>query len=112
MPVSPKNMKLPHCARVVAVLLLGLAAWPDSALSADPVDPNRFEREILVPASHDALQMEVLPNGDIVFAEFWGAVKRWDAKSGMVTTLGQVPTFAKGEVGLLGMAVARDFAQS
>jgi len=75
-------------------------------------DPGRFEKEILVPAGHDAIQMEVLPDGDIVFVEFWGAVKRWDAKSGAVTTLGQVPAHSKGEVGLLGMAVARDFATS
>ncbi len=105
------NMKLTHRPIFVAVLA-GLAAWPHPLLAAEPADPNRFEKEILVPAAHDALQMEVLPNGDIVFGEFWGAVKRWDTKSGVVTTLGQVPTYAKGEVALLGMAVARDFDQT
>src|SRR5882762_646830 len=105
------NLKFLH-RLCFAALLPGLAAWPHPAHAADPVDPNRFEREVLVPAAHDALQMEVLPHGDIVFAEFWGPVKRWDAKSGAVTTLGQVPTYAKGEVGLLGMAVAPDFEQS
>ena len=92
-------------------LLIFLAAT-FSARAAEPYDPARFEKEILVSASRDAIQMEVLPGGDIVFAEFWGAVKRWNAKSGAVTVLGQVPTFAKGEVGLLGMAVARDFAKT
>jgi cytochrome c len=56
--------------------------------------------------------MEVLPGGDVIFAEFWGTIKRWDAKSGGVSILGSVPTYAKGEIGLLGMAVARDFEQS
>lgn len=84
-----------------------------SALNAaEPVDPARFEKEILVPAARDAIQMEVLPGGDVIFAEFWGTVKRWDAKSGGVSILGTVPTYAKGEIGLLGMAVARDFEQS
>jgi cytochrome c len=84
-----------------------------SALNAaEPVDPNRFEKEILVPAARDAIQMEVLPGGDVIFAEFWGTIKRWDAKSGGVSILGTVPTYAKGEIGLLGMAVARDFEQS
>jgi cytochrome c len=92
--------------------LLGIAVLPHSVLAAEQIDPNRFEKEILVPASHDALQMEVLPGGDIVFIEFWGGVKRWDAKSGAVSTLGQVPAYAKGELGLLGLAVARDFEQS
>jgi cytochrome c len=84
-----------------------------SALNAaEPVDPARFEKEILVPAARDAIQMEVLPGGDVIFAEFWGTIKRWDAKSGGVSILGSVPTYAKGEIGLLGMAVARDFEQS
>ena len=80
--------------------------------AAEPVDPNRFEKEILVPAARDAIQMEVLPGGDVIFAEFWGTIKRWDAKSGGVSVLGSVPTLAKGEIGLLGMAVARDFEES
>ncbi|MEQ1832029.1 MAG: PQQ-dependent sugar dehydrogenase [Candidatus Eisenbacteria bacterium] len=97
------------CPTVVA-LCLAIAPW--SASAAERFDPGRFEKEILVPASRDAIQMEVLPGGDIVFAEFWGAVKRWDSKSGEVSALGQVPAHSKGEVGLLGMAVARDFATS
>jgi len=103
------NLRLRPC---FVAALLGLVTLLHSVSAAEPIDPNRFEKEILVPASHDALQMEVLPSGDIVFIEFWGTVKRWDAKSGAVSTLGQVPAYAKGEVGLLGMAVARDFEQS
>lgn len=80
--------------------------------AAELVDQNRFEKEILVPAARDAIQMEVLPGGDIVFAEFHGALKRWSAVSGSVNILGTVPAYAKGEVGLLGLAVARDFEQS
>ncbi len=72
-------------------------------------DPSRFEKEVLVSSSNDALQIEVLPNGDILFIEFRGAVKRWHARSGEVTQLGRIKTHAKGEVGLLGMAVAKDF---
>ena len=118
-PVLPEPLPSPVetasvilCRLRVAAALLCLLPLPPIARAAEPIDPARFEKEILVPASHDAIQMEVLPGGDIVFAEFWGAVKRWDAKSGAVTVLGQVPTFAKGEVGLLGMAVARDFEKS
>jgi len=93
-------------------VLLSLAALSQAVFAAEPVDPNRYEKEILVSSSRDALQMEVLPSGDIVFIEFWGAVKRWDAKTGAVSALGQVPAYAKGEVGLLGLAVARDFEQT
>lgn len=94
-----------------ALLLCGLSLAPPLE-SAETPDPDRYEKEILVPASRDAIQMEVLPGGDLIFAEFRGAVKRRDAGSGSVSDLGTVPTYAKGEVGLLGMAVARDFEQS
>jgi cytochrome c len=82
------------------------------ATAAETYDPRRFEREVLVSQSEDALQFEVLPDGAILFAEFAGAIKRWDPRTRAVVTLGRVPTHAKGEVGLLGMAVAPDFATS
>ena len=75
-------------------------------------DSDRFEREVLVTSSRDAIQFEVLGNGDIVFVEFAGGVKRWDAKSKNVTTLGRVPAYAKGEVGLLGFAVSPDYLKN
>ena len=101
-----------NAARLFAVLL-PVAVLPAALLrSAEPYDPGRFEREILVPSSRDALQFEILPNGDLLFAEFWGTVKLRDAATGSVHTLGKVKTHAKGEVGLLGMAAAPDYLQS
>ena len=93
-------------------ITLLLVVFQTSLFSADSYDPDRFETEVLVPASNDALQLEVLPNGDVVFIEFWGQVKRWHSDSGKVTTLGRIPTHAKGEVGLLGMAVAKNFLKT
>lgn len=94
-------------------LLSLLAAVSVLSLSAaEPFDPARLEKEILVPNCHDALQLECLPDGRILFVEFWGTVKIWDPVSRLVTTLGTVPTHAKGEVGLLGFAAAKDFVQT
>lgn len=78
-------------------------------LCAEPYDPSRFEKEVLVGAANDAIQMEVFPNGDILFVEFWGTVKYWDAETRETSTLGKIPTKAKGEIGMLGMAADRDF---
>ena len=111
-PTSSSKRHLPIRQKLRAITASLLCVAPCVATAVESYDPARFEKEILVAASRDAIQMEVLAGGDIVFGEFWGAVKRWDAKSGAVTVLGQVPTFAKGEVGLLGMAVARDFEKS
>jgi len=95
--------------RIVSLILLFTVGF---CVVAEAYDPGRFEREVLVPGSRDALQLEVLANGDIVFVEFSGAVKRWDAKAKNVITLGRVPTYAKGEVGLLGFAVSPNFLQN
>jgi cytochrome c len=105
-----KRYLIKHRPLLHALLLCLAPALPGTA--AEPADPERFEKEILVPAARDAIQLEVLPGGDIVFAEFQGAVRRRDAKSGAVKLLGTVPAHAKGEVGLLGLAVARDFEKS
>ena len=68
-------------ARIVFIILLFALGFYAAAY-----DPGRFEREVLVPGSRDALQLEVLANGDIVFVEFAGGVKRWDAKTKNVIT--------------------------
>ena len=89
------------------ILLTAIAlVFGAGCASTTNFDSGRLEREVLVPDSRDALQLEVLANGDIVFVEFAGGVKYWNAKSRKVTTLGRVPTYAKGEVGLLGFAVS------
>src|SRR6266446_955475 len=95
-------------SRAAATLLM-LLAVPPRICAAEPIDPNRFEKEVLVATSHDAIQFEVLSDGGILFVEFWGDVKFRDAKTGAVRTLGKVPAYSKGEVGLLGMAAAPDY---
>lgn len=106
------NLKHPVFLRQIVVVLLGSVLLAAPLGAAEPVDPTRYEKEVLVTAARDAIQLEVLPGGDVLFVEYWGGVKRWDAKSGAVSKLGQVPAYAKGEVGLLGLAVARDFERS
>ena len=69
--------------RIVSLILLFTVGF---CVVAEAYDPVRFEREVLVPGSRDALQLEVLANGDIVFVEFAGGVKWWEAKSGTVKT--------------------------
>ena len=106
------NLKHPVFLRQIVVVLLGSVMLAAPLGAAEPVDPTRYEKEVLVTAARDAIQLEVLPGGDVLFVEYWGGVKRWDAKSGAVSKLGHVPAYAKGEVGLLGLAVARDFERS
>jgi cytochrome c len=97
-----------------AFLPLVVAAVTSSTIvrAAESFEPARLEKEILVPGCRDALQLECLPDGRILFVEFWGSVKVWDPSTKRVTTLGTIPTHAAGEVGLLGFAAAKDFVQT
>lgn len=88
--------------------------WPVLlALLAPPaVDPARFEAEVLVPACADPMQLDVLPDGRVVFGERNGAVKLYTPADRRTVTLGTVPVAVFQEVGLLGLAAAPDFART
>jgi cytochrome c len=95
-------------------LLLGLAValLLHSVVSASEIDPDRFEKEVLVANCADPMQLAVLGDGRLLFIERAGAVKLYSPVDGRVATLGQVPVEAYCEVGLLGLAAANDFDQS
>lgn len=82
-----------------------------SALAAD-YDPSRFEKEILVPACHDPMQLEVLADGRVFFIERNGTLKLVEPQTKRVVTLGRREVHVAGEIGLLGLALDRDFATS
>jgi cytochrome c len=75
-------------------------------------DPTRFEKEIIVPACVDPVQCEITEDGRVYFIERAGALKAVEPVSKKVTTLGTVPVEMTWEVGLLGLALDRDFARS
>lgn len=75
-------------------------------------DPDRFEKEVLVPACTDPMQLEVLSDGRVLFIERAGAIKLYSPRDQRVIALGQVPVEMYCEVGLLGFAAAKDFDRS
>jgi cytochrome c len=88
-----------------------LAAFASPAAAAD-LDPERFEKEVLVPACADPMQLDVLADGRVVFIERAGPVKLFDPATKRVTTLGAIPVEVYGEVGLLGLAADPDYART
>lgn len=79
---------------------------------AHPLDESRFEKQVLVPACNDPMQIEVRRDSTVFFIERNGNLRRYDPKINAVITLGQVPVHAKVEVGLLGLALDPDFDKS
>ncbi|MEO6148688.1 MAG: PQQ-dependent sugar dehydrogenase, partial [Mucilaginibacter sp.] len=80
--------------------------------AAQPIDEGRFEKQVLVPACNDPMQIAVRGNGDVYFIERNGNLRLYDVKSKHVKTLGTVPVYNQGEVGMLGFALDNGFDKS
>ncbi len=93
------------------LLVLAFAAGSAPALAA-AYDPLRFEKEIIVPACTDPMQLEVTADGRVFFIERRGTVNVVEPQTRRVTLVGEVPVHMRTEVGLLGLALDRDFARS
>lgn len=100
--MQPRLLLLPA---ILAVAALGLAGP-----TPEPLDPDRFEREILVAACTDPMGIDVLPDGRVLWIERGGNLKVYLPAKREVVKLGTVPTAVFGEVGMLGMAADRGFA--
>ena len=90
-----------------------LAGHSPACLEAAAIpDPARLERQVLAVGLHDPVQMEPLPNGDVLIAEMGGVLKRWRVATGDLMVVGSVPVTVAAELGLIGVAVPNDFQKS
>jgi len=94
------------------ILLLALAAISRGAAVPEDFDAGRFEKELIVPACNDPMQLEVLPDGRVYFIERAGALRMFEPQSRAIVDVGAPPIFFGGEAGLLGLALDRDFART
>jgi cytochrome c len=92
--------------------LVALGTMECRALTGEAFDPQRLEREVLATGLRDAVQIEVLPNGDVLIAEMGGALKRWRAKERDVVEVGHLPVSQSIELGLLGVAASGNFRET
>src|SRR5437879_1842959 len=92
--------------------LLSLAFFlliPFAVRAAEPVDPERFEKEVVVSGLEDGAEMDVLPDGRVLVVERAGGVKMFLPAAKKTVKLGSVETATFGEVGALGITAALDF---
>ncbi len=90
---------------------LSVAVFPALALGETP-DPTRYEREVLVPAAHDPLQLDVAADGRVFFIERRGAIKCWDPSTRTTAEVGHVATRALADSGALALALSPDFLKN
>lgn len=93
-------------------LPFALAMLPAALMWAENFDPARVEREVLATGLNDAVQIEALPDGDVLIAEQRGTLLRWSAATRNLVRAGGVSVASGPELGLIGVAAAGDFAKS
>ncbi|MEQ8714251.1 MAG: ThuA domain-containing protein [Cyclobacteriaceae bacterium] len=72
--------------------------------------PERFTKVVLGSDFEEPMEMDLLPNGDILFIQRKGQIKRYDHTSGEIDLITTFPVHTVHEDGLLGLAVDPDFA--
>ncbi len=75
-------------------------------------EADRFERDMLADSLNEPTELELLGNGNILFAERKGAVKLYNAAGDSVQTIAQLDVHTEFEDGLMGLALDPDFEQN
>lgn len=85
--------------------------FPEYAFAVTPEvpDQSRFTRQVLIEGMDEPMQMQVLPNHDVLIVERRGAVKLYDAGDHEVRVIARLDVFSGIEDGLLGVALDPDF---
>ena len=106
----PTNSRFSLCGALWLVVSICGSIAP--GLSAETLDPDRWERELIVPACTDPMAMEVLSDGRLLIAEKSGALKLYEPNSGSVFTVARLPVNTDWETGLIGLCADPKFDEN
>lgn len=75
-------------------------------------EPSRFEKVVLDYFLDEPMELELLPDGRILFNQRHGRINIYDPASGTTSVLTEVEVYSQQEDGLLGMALDPDYANN
>ncbi len=75
-------------------------------------EENRFQKVVLDFNLNEPMELEVLPNEDVIFIERHGDIKLFKQGSDKAKLVTSLPVFSKLEDGLLGLAIDPDFSKN
>jgi len=81
-------------------------------LSTVAPEENRFSKVVLDDNLFEPMELEILPNGKIIFIERPGNVRIYDPAADSSRIVARIPVFYKLEDGLLGMALDPNYASN
>jgi len=68
-------------------------------------DPTRFQKTVLAAELTEPMELDLLPDGKIIFIERRGAIKLFDPATGLVNIAHKLPVHDEFEDGLMGLAL-------
>ncbi len=68
-------------------------------------DPTRFQKTILAEELTEPMELELLPDGKVIFIERRGAIKVFNPATGLVNIACKLPVHSEHEDGLMGLAL-------
>ena len=75
-------------------------------------DPTRFQKTILADELTEPMELELLPDGKVMFIERRGAIKLYNPGTGLVTIACKLPVHSEHEDGLMGLALDPHYADN
>lgn len=116
MVIVPEPAKLSGDALKEALQFALKGDGPDySHVSTKPVpEESRFTRKVLATDMNEPMEMDILPDGSVVFIERRGAVKLYDVRTNAVKQLANFNVCTEGnyEDGMLGLALDPDYKRN
>ena len=101
---------------VLLIAVLGIM-WSCTKKEVDPFatvkpDESRFTKVTLVEKLNEPMELEVLDNGDVLFIERRGKLRKFEAATGEVLEIGSLDVYDQSEDGLLGLAKDPKFKEN
>ncbi len=75
-------------------------------------EESRFVKTVLARNLYEPMELDVLPNGEILFIERKGRIKLYDPKREYMDSITMVPVYSKLEDGLLGLAIDPNYIEN
>ena len=75
-------------------------------------DPTRFQKTILASDLTEPMELELLPDGKVMFIERRGNIKVYDPATGLVNIACKLPVYSEEEDGLMGLALDPNYEKN
>ncbi len=87
----------------------GLVVTDDETLTPEP---SRFTKVVLAQNLYEPMELEVLPDGSILFIERRGKIKRYTPDDGQVVVVETLDVYIENEDGLIGLTLDPNYAEN